>query len=133
METKSVVSKGGNIPLVPMENAQYASLFSIEANLYEVRLKFTGAGTTATLIIPPPLAREVAQSLWNVAAAYEEKFGMPKLAPALAPEKTSPAPGGELATAAPVAVAAQDKGSGLAPPVNSAPSPRMALADMRNK
>ena len=121
MEEKSVIGKGVNIPLAPVENAQYANLFSIEANLYEVRLKFTGAGKATAIIIPPPLAREVAQSLWNVAAAYEDKFGMPKLALQLASENTSAALAGEPPAADPVAVTTQEKGSGPAPPVNSSP------------
>ncbi len=104
--------------------SRYASLFRIDANIYEVKLQFIGEDRETTIILPPPLAREVAQSLWNVATAYEEKFGMPKLAPEPEPPETGvPSRGGPVPRLVAEAVAAQDKGSAPAPPVNSAPAP----------
>ena len=72
----------------------YANSFAIEATIYDIQVRFLLGGEVAVIVLPPPLAAQVAQSLGQVAEAYSRKFGMPQAQ--AAPEsgkETAPANG----------------------------------------
>ncbi len=61
--------------------AFYANSFHLDASIFDVQVHFMVGGdrkTAVTVILPPVLVAQVARSLSQIAAAYDQQFGMPQ-------------------------------------------------------